>query len=79
MQWVLVTWGQLVLVFQQELWTVEGKRCRAEPGLVLGGGGGSGFCVDSQLSPLVLTPYPVCVDQLPYSDVYHGFSHSYHV
>lgn len=25
-QWVLVTWGQLVLVFQQELCMVEGKR-----------------------------------------------------
>lgn len=34
MQWVLVTRGQLVLVFQQELRMGEGKRCRAEPGLV---------------------------------------------
>lgn len=68
-------WGQLVLVFQQELWMVEGKGYRVEPGLSLG----SGIFLDFQPSPPGLTPYPVRADQLPYSDVHHRFGHSYHI
>lgn len=27
----------------------------------------------------VLTPYPVCADELPYSNVHHGFGYGHHV